>query len=41
MKQIPAVSSKIPLKDNKPTGRVAQCNLKVYDEKYNLVELKE
>jgi len=41
MKQIPPAPSEIPRKDDKLADRVARHNLKVYDGKYDLVELEE
>jgi len=41
MKRIFPAPSGIPPKDDKLVDRVAQCNPKVYDRKYALVELNE
>ena len=40
MKQIPLVPSKIPPKEDELADGVARHNYKVYDEKYDLVELE-
>jgi len=41
MKQIPHVPAETPLKDDKFVDRVARHNPKVYDRKYDPVELEE
>ena len=41
MKQIPLASTEIAPTDDKLAYRVAQYNPKVYDGKYDLVELEE
>jgi len=41
MKRIPLVPPKICPKDDKVTDKLAHCNPKTYDGKYNPVELKE
>ena len=41
MKRIPPASSEIPPKDDILVDRVARCNHKAYDGKYDLVELED
>jgi len=41
MKQIPLAPSKILPIDEKLSYRIARCNPKIYDAKYDLVELEE